>query len=64
NGAFVYRHIFMDEFEKEFNVKPIQFPIIDPDIANLLAKHNLRSKLLNYTDVLRMSAALIDDTLA
>ncbi|CAJ0832920.1 14017_t:CDS:2, partial [Entrophospora sp. SA101] len=26
NGAFVYRHIFMDEFQEEFNVKPIQFP--------------------------------------
>ncbi|CAG8696399.1 15176_t:CDS:2, partial [Cetraspora pellucida] len=50
NGAFVYRHIYMDEFEKEFQVKPLYFPTIDPDIADYLAKHNLRSRLLNSTE--------------
>ncbi|CAG8672470.1 1767_t:CDS:2, partial [Scutellospora calospora] len=60
NGAFVYRHIFMDEFEKEFNVKPIHFSIIDPDIEDLLAKHNIRSKLLNYTKNNLASIALMD----
>ncbi|CAG8628542.1 21099_t:CDS:2 [Cetraspora pellucida] len=50
NGAFVYRHIYMDEFEKEFQVKPLYFPTIDPDIADYLAKHNLKSRLLNSTE--------------
>ncbi|RIB06685.1 hypothetical protein C2G38_2216486 [Gigaspora rosea] len=27
NGTFVYRHIYMDEFEKEFNMKPLHFPV-------------------------------------
>ncbi|KAF0456433.1 SET domain-containing protein [Gigaspora margarita] len=51
NGAFVYRHIYMDEFEKEFNVKPLYFPVIDPDIADFLARHNLKARLLNNTDI-------------
>ncbi|CAG8755321.1 35385_t:CDS:2 [Racocetra persica] len=51
NGAFVYRHIYMDEFEKEFNVKPLNFPTIDPDIAGFLERHNLRFRLLNNTEI-------------
>nr|CAG8576414.1 8247_t:CDS:2 [Entrophospora candida] len=41
NGAFVYRHIFMDEFQEEFNVKPINFPV----------KHNLEFRLKNDTSL-------------
>jgi hypothetical protein len=26
-GTFVYKHIFMEDFEKEFGVKPIYFPV-------------------------------------
>ncbi|CAG8721916.1 19104_t:CDS:2, partial [Gigaspora rosea] len=51
NGAFVYRHIYMDEFEKEFNVKPLHFPIIDPVIADFLASYNLRARILNNTEL-------------
>ncbi|CAG8693068.1 15235_t:CDS:2, partial [Racocetra fulgida] len=51
NGAFVYRHIYMDEFEKEFKVKPLDFPVIDSDIADYLARHNLRFRLLNNTEI-------------
>jgi hypothetical protein len=27
NGAFAYRHFYMDDFQKEFNVQPIHFPV-------------------------------------
>ncbi|RGB26359.1 hypothetical protein C1646_721360 [Rhizophagus diaphanus] len=50
-GTFVYRHIYMEDFEEVFGVKPIYFPIIDDDIAPYLAKHNLRARLLNSTDI-------------
>ncbi|RIB14753.1 hypothetical protein C2G38_2143897 [Gigaspora rosea] len=59
NGAFVYRHIYMDEFEKEFNVKPLHFPTIDPDIANFLARHNLRARILNNTELNQEFVSLI-----
>ncbi|CAG8774989.1 17352_t:CDS:2, partial [Dentiscutata erythropus] len=57
NGAFVYRHIYMDEFEKEFNVKPLNFPTIDPDIAPYLAKHNLRARILNNSEISEEAAS-------
>ncbi|RHZ67790.1 hypothetical protein Glove_299g32 [Diversispora epigaea] len=47
NGAFVYRHIYMDEFKKEFNIEPINFPIIDPSIAGYIKNHNLTYRLRN-----------------
>ncbi|CAG8453926.1 11695_t:CDS:2 [Acaulospora colombiana] len=47
NGAFVFRHIYMDDFEKEFNVKPIHVPIIDPSVSDLLRNHNLTYDLKN-----------------
>ncbi|CAB4412958.1 unnamed protein product [Rhizophagus irregularis] len=50
-GTFVYRHIYMENFEEVFGVKPIYFPIIDDDISPYLAKHNLRARLLNSTDI-------------
>jgi hypothetical protein len=50
-GTFVYRHIYMDDFEEVFGVKPLYFPVIDDDIATYLAKHNLRARLLNSTDI-------------
>lgn len=50
NGAFVYRHIFMDEFQEEFNVRPIQFPIIDPILKEYISKHNLMFRLKNETE--------------
>ncbi|CAG8714449.1 15323_t:CDS:2, partial [Acaulospora morrowiae] len=51
NGAFVYRHIYMDEFEQEFNVTPAYFPIIDPDISRYLSKYNLSFRLRNDTEI-------------
>ncbi|CAG8748313.1 28694_t:CDS:2, partial [Dentiscutata erythropus] len=59
NGAFAYRHIYMDEFEKEFNVKPLNFPTIDPDIAPYLAKHNLRARILNNSEISEEAASTI-----
>lgn len=50
-GTFVYRHIYMEQFEEEFGVKPLYFPVIDEDIAGILAKHNLRFRLENSTDI-------------
>ncbi|GBC05619.1 hypothetical protein RclHR1_06310015 [Rhizophagus clarus] len=50
-GTFVYRHIYMDDFEEAFGVKPIYFPVIDDDIAPYLARHNLRARLLNSTEL-------------
>ncbi|CAG8538561.1 3526_t:CDS:2 [Diversispora eburnea] len=47
NGAFVYRHIYMDEFKSEFNIEPINFTIIDPSIADLIKNHNLTYRLRN-----------------
>ncbi|CAG8529585.1 3607_t:CDS:2 [Acaulospora morrowiae] len=44
NGAFVYRHIYMDEFEQEFN-------IIDPDISRYISKYNLTFRLRNDTEI-------------
>jgi len=50
-GTFVYRHIFMDDFEEVFGVKPIYFPVVDEDIAPMLARHNLRFRLENSTEI-------------
>ncbi|RIA95652.1 hypothetical protein C1645_802864 [Glomus cerebriforme] len=50
-GTFVYRHIYMEDFEEVFGVKPIHFPIIDNDIAPYLSRHNLRARLLNNTEI-------------
>lgn len=32
NGVFVYRHFYMDEFKKEFDVEPINFPVCNTTI--------------------------------
>lgn len=45
NGAFVYRHIYMDEFQKEFNVQPIHYPVYDIELARYLEKHDLVNRL-------------------
>lgn len=50
-GTFVYRHIYMEDFEEVFGVKPLYFPIIDDDIAPYLEKHNLRARLQNSTEL-------------
>ncbi|CAG8478303.1 5429_t:CDS:2 [Acaulospora colombiana] len=44
NGAFVYRHIYMDEFKQEFD-------IIDPSISEYLLKYNLAFRLRNDTEL-------------
>lgn len=49
-GTFVYRHIYMSDFEEEFGVKPIHYPVIDDDLIDILAKHNLRARLENTTE--------------
>jgi len=50
-GTFIYRHIHMEDFEEVFGVKPVYFPIIDDDISGYLAKHNLRARLINATEI-------------
>ncbi|KAG9302662.1 hypothetical protein G9A89_007366 [Geosiphon pyriformis] len=47
NGAFVLKHIFMKDFKKEFNVDPIHFPEVVPEVEKLLENHDLETLLHN-----------------
>ena len=42
-GTFVYRHIYMDDFEEVFGVKPIYFPV--------RFKHCFNDLTVNYCDL-------------
>ncbi|CAJ0828174.1 11106_t:CDS:10 [Entrophospora sp. SA101] len=51
NGAFVYKHIYLDEFEQEFNIQPLYYTVVDPLVEELLDKQNLSARLNNVTDI-------------
>jgi len=51
NGVFAYRHIYMNEFEEWFNVKPLDFPVMDAQISDLLENHDIPFLLRNSTEL-------------
>ncbi|CAG8699353.1 1841_t:CDS:2 [Ambispora leptoticha] len=45
NGAFVFKHIFLEDFKEEFDVEPLYFPEYEPQVTELLANFDLQKVL-------------------
>ncbi|CAG8474991.1 4125_t:CDS:10 [Ambispora gerdemannii] len=45
NGAFVFKHIFLEDFKEEFDVEPLYFSEYEPRVTELLANFDLQKVL-------------------